>query len=158
MSAWRQPMVWLAIALPAASVVASVALLVIAGGDGFDRVADSVQRTALVLVFDLSADLRAHALGLQAIARMRDGAIEVRPVSGTFDATQSLTLVLHHPIDAARDRRFELAPVRGGWVAQGDVDAAHAWNATLSARDATWRMQGRWRAGDASTRLTTAIP
>ena len=65
--AWKEPMVWLVAAIPAASVVASVALLVSAarssGND--DAVADRVQRTAQIQVADLAPDhdhCRPHAI------------------------------------------------------------------------------------------------
>ena len=47
---WKEPMVWLVVAIPAASVLASVALLVTAArsSGNNDVVADPVRRTAQI--------------------------------------------------------------------------------------------------------------
>ena len=61
-SPWREPMVWMLVALPLGSVVASAWLIAAAlrsGGD--DAIADPVQGTAQIQVSDLDPDLRAAA-------------------------------------------------------------------------------------------------
>ncbi len=98
-AAWKEPMVWLVAAIPAASVLASVALLVAAarssGND--DAVADAVQRTAQVQVADLGPDLAARTAGLSATLRIDGDRIELTPASGAFPRDAALRLSLHHP-------------------------------------------------------------
>ena len=64
---FREPTVWLLVALPLASVVATIALFR-AGASGvpLDAAPDAVTRSAQVQQADLDADHRALALGLSA--------------------------------------------------------------------------------------------
>jgi len=158
-SAWREPMVWLIAAIPAAAVIASVALLVTAsrssGTD--DAVADQVRRTAQAQVADLGPDARAKQLHLSAVVRAGKGVIEVVPVDGSFDRNAPLTLALHHPARAELDRTLALAPVTTGWRAAANPDITHDWNVQLGPADGEWRLQGRWIAGQQATYLHPAL-
>ena len=126
--AWREPMVWLVFAIPAAAVIASIALLVTAsrstGTD--DAVADKVQRTAQVQVADLGPDAMARQLRLSAVVRFSDARgeklIEVLPVDGGFDRKATLSLALHHPSRAELDRTIALVPAKTGWRSEGELD------------------------------------
>jgi len=157
--AWREPMVWLVFAIPAASVVAAFALLAAAarspGTD--DAVADAVQRTAQVQVADLGPDANARALGLVAAVRVAGDTIEVLPVAGTFDRAAPLTLALHHPARADSDRKLVLAPTEAGWQATLKLDRAHDWNVQLTPADGHWRLQGRWEKARPATTLRPAL-
>ena len=100
--AWREPMVWLVVALPLVAVIAGFALLVIASRSGStDAVADRVQRTAQIQVADLGPDARARQLRLSAILRTDGDLVEVLPVSGDFPRDAPLRLALHHPARSA---------------------------------------------------------
>lgn len=146
-SPWRQPMVWLLIAIPLLAVVSTTGLIVVAGGPGAtDDIAEPVKRTAQVQVADLGADARAQRMGLSAIVRLAKGTLEVLPVTGAFDRRAALTLALRHPTLAAKDRVIVLAPSDTGWRADAAVDLGHDWNVQLAPRDARWRLQGRWPA------------
>ena len=86
-------MVWLVVALPLASVVAGIALLVIAARSGSnDAVADPVQRTAQIQVADLGSDALARQLRLTAILRTDANLVEVLPVTGEFQRDAPLRL------------------------------------------------------------------
>lgn len=158
-SAWREPMVWLVAAIPAAAVIATVVLLVTAsrstGTD--DAVADRVQRTAQVQVADLGPDARARQLRLSAIVRAGKGMVEVLPVDGAFDRNQVLALSLHHPADDDFDRSFRLAPSKTGWQAREAIDLSHDWNVHLGPADGSWRLYGRWSARQQATYLHPAL-
>jgi hypothetical protein len=158
-SAWREPMVWLVAAIPAAAVIATIALLVTASrsSGNNDAVADRVQRTAQVQVADLGPDARARQLHLSAIVRTGKGTIEVLPVDGNFDRAASLSLSLHHPSRADLDRVVRLTPTTTGWRASGAIDLGHDWNAQLGPGDGTWRLQGRWSAGQQAAYLHPAL-
>ncbi|GAB3096189.1 FixH family protein [Lysobacter terrae] len=158
-SAWREPLVWLVAAIPAAAVVATIALLVVASrsSGNNDVVADRVQRTAQVQVADVGADARARQLGLSAIVRTGKGAIEVLPVAGGFDRAAPLLLSLHHPARAQLDREVRLTPSKTGWRADADIDLSHDWNVQLGPSDGAWRLQGRWNAKQQATWLHPAL-
>lgn len=158
-SPWREPMVWLVAVIPASSIVAGIALLVIAScsSGNNDVVADPVRRTAQVQVADLGPDARAQQLKLSAIIRSGKGVIEVLPVDGTFDREAPLTLALHHPARAELDRSVSLAPTDTGWRIATKLDLTHDWNVQLGPADGRWRLQGRWPAGQQATYLRPAL-
>ena len=157
--AWREPMVWLVAALPAASVAAAITLLVLAerssGTD--DLVADPVQRTAQMQVVDLGPDAMAQKLNLRALVRSAPGVIDVVPLEGTFDRNAALTLALHHPTRADLDRTVSLAPTATGWQNDQPLDLSHDWNVQLGAPDGHWRLRGRWSAGQHTALLRPAL-
>jgi len=157
--AWREPMVWLVAAIPAAAVIATVALLVTASRSSGtnDAVADQVRRTAQVQVVDLGPDARARELKLSVIARTAKGVIEVLPVEGAFDRKAPLTLTLHHPARAELDRSLSLVPTDTGWRIQGELALGHDWNVQLAPADRHWRLQGRWPAGQQAAYLQPAL-
>jgi len=161
--AWREPMVWLVVAIPAAAIIAGVTLLVVAvRSGGADVVADPVQRTAQMQVADLGPDARAQELKLSAIVRTGavrggKGVLEVLPVDGAFDRKAPLTLALHHPSRAELDRTLSLVPTATGWRVEGQIDLGHDWNVQLRPADGTWRLQGRWPAGQQATYLRPAL-
>lgn len=157
-SAWREPMVWLVAALPIASVIAGVSLLVIAvRSGGADTVADPVQRTAQIQVSDLAPDERAQQLRLTAIVRVGTGLVEVLPVTGDFDHGAPLRIALHHPTLASADRELLLQPTELGWRGGIDLDTTHDWNLQVSAGDGRWRLRGRLPKGQLAAHLKPAV-
>lgn len=158
-SPWREPMVWLVAAFPAAAVVASIALLIAAtrSSGTNDLVADRVQRTAQMQVTDLTPDARARELHLAAVVRSDEGYLEALPADGEFDRSTVLTLSLHHPLRADQDRTLRLAPTPTGWRTEGNIDLAHDWNVQLGPADGSWRLQGRWVAQQHAAYLHPAL-
>jgi hypothetical protein len=158
-SAWREPMVWLLVAIPALAVLASVALLVAADrtSGNNDLVPDQVQRTGQAQVADLGPSERAQSLGLGAVVRVSAQGIDVLPTGGRFDRAQPLVLSLVHPLQAAKDRSFELKPSALGWHAEGEVDLDHDWNVRLQPKDGSWRIDGRWLRGQRAVFVHPAV-
>ena len=157
-SPWQEPMVWLIAALPLASVVAAVLLLIAAirsGGD--DAVADPVQRTAQIQVSDLGPDTLARQRQLSAVLRVDAGLVQVFPVSGDFDQGSALVLSLRHPARADADRLLQLEPIATGWQANLALDMGHDWKIQLAPIDGAWRIQGRLPKGQHATRLAPAL-
>ena len=159
--AHREPMVWLVFGLPAAVVVASIAMLVIGirqrdGGE----VSDRVQRTAQIQQTDLGADERAQALGLRMLLRERDGRIEALPVSGHFPRGQTLRLLAEHPTDRARDRTLMLAPQGAGWLSKDKFEDArvHDWKFSLAPGNDSWRLRARMPKAQRAVVLEPAVP
>ena len=155
---WREPMMWLVIALPLASVVAGVILLTLAFRDSSDSVGDVVQRTAQVQVSDLGPDARARDLRLSAIVRVdEEGYVEVLPVTGEFDRGQPLRIVLRHPARAAADVELRAAPSDNGWRAEADPGLGHDWKLELMPEGMRWRLQGRLPAGQRAAHVKPAL-
>ena len=156
--ALREPMVWLIVGLPAASVVAGIMLVITAvRSGGADTVIDDVQRTAQIQVTELGPDARARSMNLAAVLRLDAGTIEVLPVSGEFASNGALILTLSHPTDATQDRRLSLRPTSLGWRIAGDARADHDWIAQLAPVDRRWRVRGRLKAGQESAYLGPAL-
>ncbi len=157
--AWKEPMVWLVAAIPAASVVASVALLVAAArsSGNNDAVADRVQRTAQIQVSDLAPDLAARELDLAASLRVGDERIDVLPAHGAFPRDAPLQLALHHPTRAQDDLQLILQPSADGWSMAYALPQAHDWTLTLAPVDGRWRLQGRLPRDQRSAGLQPAL-
>ncbi len=156
--AWREPMVWLVVALPAAVIVAGISTLVIAvRAGGSDALPDAVRRTAQIQVADLNPDARAQALGLAVLLRVDGDALEVLPVSGAIDRAAPLRLRLLHPTAAVGDRDLTLAPSTRGWRAPHALDGSHDWRLELGSDDAQWRLVGRLSARQRAARLSSAL-
>src|SRR5690606_8047104 len=159
-SPWRQPVIWLMVALVTASVVGSVVMFRIAGGDGsVDSVADDVQRTAGAQTTDLGPDEVALERQLSAVVRidLERGVVQALPASGEFDRAVPLTLWMRHPVREARDLEFVLAPTELGWEATADVDAGHDWNLELASTNGEWRLLGRLPKDQQAARVAPAL-
>lgn len=158
-SPWRQPMVWLLVAIPLLAVVSTAGLIVVAGGPGAtDDIAEPVRRTAQVQVADLGPDAHARTLGLSALVRSDKGIVEVLPVAGDFDRHAPLTLALRHPTLAAKDLVLVLPPGDTGWRTRAPVDPGHDWNVQVSgANRGAWRLKGRWPAKQAAVYVAPSV-
>lgn len=156
--ALREPMVWLMIGLPAASVIAGIALVVTAvRSGGADTVHDEVRRTAQIQVAELGPDALAESMKLSAVLRLEAAAIDVLPVTGEFGRDRPLTLILSHPTDASQDRQLILRPSALGWRITGDLGTSHDWIAQLAPADGRWRVRGRLKAGQRAAHLGPAL-
>lgn len=156
---YREPMVWLMMALPAAAVVAGLSTLAIAvRSSGDDAVPESVRRTAQVQEADLAADRQAANRQLRAQLQVtRDtGAVQVS-ITGDAIADDRVELHFVHATDGARDAVAIL--VRSGTVWLGRVEAPldRPWALTLSASDGGWRLQGRLPSGQDRALLEPAL-
>jgi hypothetical protein len=154
---WRRnPVAWLMILIPTATVVAGFWTLWLAASEsGVDSNPDTVRRTAQIQVTSLEPDEAASRLGLSGRAWL-DGdtlLVSVQPASGTV-APQ---LQLVHPIENSLDRVLVLAPDPRGWRADGSLVGDQAWHLRLVAADGSWRLVGRYRPGDTEVRLEPAV-
>lgn len=157
-SPWREPMVWLVLLLPAAAVLASIALIVSAvRSGGNDAVADRVQRTGQIQTADLGADARAAQLRLGAVLQSEDGMLRVFAAGGDFARARPLRLTLLHPQQQAADRTLLMAPDKLGWHAEFALDGRHDWNLQLSDERNTWRLRGRLPRGQHAAHLGPSL-
>lgn len=157
--AWREPMVWLMVGLPLASVITGFMLLATAiRSGGADEVDDQVQHRAQAQVSELAPDEHAAALQLAVLLQVRPGRIDLLPVSGALPRRQPLTLSLRHPTDSSLDQVVVLLPTAQGWGAQVTLANGHDWLLRLAPADATWRLVGRLPLRSAAARLGPALP
>lgn len=160
-SPWREPIVWLMLALVGAVVIGSAIMLKVAADGGpMDVVPDKVERTGQIQHSDLGPDAAAAAAGLTAVVRIdrEHGFIEAFPATGNFDHAQRLRLSLHHPTRASADLVLELAPFDAGWRAPAKPALDHDWLLQLeSTAGPRWRLRGRMPRGDLAVHLQPAI-
>lgn len=156
-SPWRNPVLWLIVALPAVAVVAGVGMVVVASHDSDDAIADRVRRTAQVQVVDLGPDEQARQARLSAVLRVADGAVEALPVNGDFDRSTPLAVRLLHPADGTADVDLQLQPAGHGWRLEQAVDTSHDWNVQLAPVDGRWRLLGRLPRGQQAIVLQPAL-
>lgn len=158
-SPWREPMVWLLVALPLSAVVAAFALLVAAArsSGNNDPVADPVQQTGQIQVADLGPDALAQQRQLSAVFHVGPHGVEVIPVTGDFERHAGLRLSLRHPARADSDRELVLQPSANGWQAQATIDAGHDWIVRLSPADGSWRIEGRLPRQQRAVRLAPRL-
>jgi hypothetical protein len=137
-AAWREPMVWLLLAIPAGAVVAGIGTMRVAGG-GLDAAPDAVRRTAQAQVADLAPDARAAHLQLRATLRIADDG-HVSVALPAPSRPHEVTLRFVHPTRAALDRRWTRTGA-GEWIGpSATIDARGHW--ILEDVVAGWRLVG----------------
>lgn len=155
---WREPMVWLVLGIPLASIVAGVGLVVVAvRSGGSDAIGDEVKRVSQIQTTDLGPDHAARRLGLLAVIKVSDGMVEVLPASAGFDRAASLHATFEHPLHAAADLQLQLQPSELGWRAEQRIDGSHDWRVRLAPNDGSWRLLGRLPRQQQAARLAPAL-
>lgn len=150
------PVAWLVVIIPVATVVAGVWTLILAAGDSAtDAHPDRVRRMAQVQEASLDADETAAREGLAARVRIAPDHVLVSVTPG--GGTRAPVLMLRHPIESGLDRALALSPHPGGWRSQESLAAAHGWQLQLVAADGRWRLVGRYRPGDSDLVLRPAL-
>ena len=108
---WKEPMMWVVLGIPLASIVAGVGLVVVSVRSGSaDAVMDKVDRVSQIQTTDLGPDEAAAARKLSAIVQVRPDHVELTAVTGEFERETALVLVLTHPTEAAQDLRLPGSP------------------------------------------------
>jgi len=145
-STWREPMVWMLVGLPLASVVIGFALLFAAVHPGRED-QDTVTHTRRVGKMLVSAQSERPEGGMQAMAlvlRSRGDMIEALPTSGDFPRGGKLVLTLTSADSSGASRVYKLAPSELGWRGVGSLDGEHDWLVQLAPDNAGWLVHGRW--------------
>jgi uncharacterized protein len=156
--ALREPMVWLMIGLPAASVVAGLLLVATAvRSGGADEVTDEVKRTAQIQVSELGPDEQAQSMKLSAVLSIDQATAQVLPVNGEFVRNEALLLTLSHPTDSAQDIKLTLEPSELGWSSAAELESTHDWIAQLTPADGRWRLRGRIEIGQRAAHMGPAL-
>lgn len=155
--AWREPMVWLAGALPLAVVVAAVLTIAIAGDAPRDRGDARVRRIAQVQLADFAPDRAAARLHLHGTLEADAARGELR--LGIERPDDELVLALLHPVDEDADREVILRRRGNGFQgATTPWNAGQAWTLRLQPRDGRWRLGGRLAPHASRAALQPAVP
>ena len=150
-TAWREPMVWMLIGLPLASVFIGFALLFAAVRPGREDM-DTASHQAKVGKLLVSAQ-SAEAASLNLVLRSKGDMIEALPTDGEFPRGGKLTLTLTSADPSHEGRTYRLVPSELGWRGVGSLQAQHDWIVQLSPDDAAWHLRGRWATDSQSIRL-----
>ncbi len=144
---YRQPLVWLVIAIPASAIVMGVVMVVISFNSYDGMVVDDYDRRGLEFSRDLRLKSVAARRGLRAALTVDsgDGTISVALFAGAGDAGAlpgRVRLRLMHPTRDGLDRSLVLDGNQGG-VYRGSLAplAAGNWHARLETE--RWRLSGR---------------
>lgn len=146
---WREPMVWLIVALPLSAVVAGIATVVIAARSADTLVQGDYQKEGLALHQNTERDRLAAELGLSAsLSRSEDASLRLALAGRLHPLPPRLTMLLTHPTQAERDLDLVMAHQGGGlYLSDSAQDTAGVdWQVSVEPPDHSWRLAGRWPA------------
>jgi uncharacterized protein len=142
---YREPMVWLVIAIPALTVVGGLTTVVIAHYNSDTVVADEYRKEGLAIHRDPTRDRAAQRLGVHATVALATGALSVRLDPGTAPPPRQLVVLLSHATRAEHDRLVTLeAAVDGVYAAPLAPLAPGHWYLEVSPTDRAWRLTGEF--------------
>lgn len=146
-STWREPMVWMLVGLPLASVAIGFALL-FAAVDHAGPASDSPDRVTHIGHLPVSAQVALPAATSKAdaelILRHHDGVLEAVPTDPRIARGGDLTVVLTAQDGSAEVRTLRLRPSELGWRGKGDVGNGRGWRVVATSDRAPWRLSGQW--------------
>lgn len=156
---WREPVAWVAVGLPAASVAALAVTVALAVRDPVDSTANRTQRIAQIQLEDLAADREAARVGMHAKLHADAASGYVELVLAPADvASGTITLAMRHPSREDLDRSVALVHDGDRWRGQpGPWSRQQAWNLQLLPEPPAWRLSGRLDAGRADAELSPAV-
>ena len=140
--AWREPLVWLVVGIPAATVVAGAFTWWIAAQRADSNVADDYYKRGLAINRSLERESRARALGLRAeLTLAGENDLRLRLTGGAV-LPPAVTVLLTHPVRAEQDRKLTLErQADGGYRIVAPQVGAGSWDVSIEAQD--WRVAGR---------------
>jgi hypothetical protein len=140
--AWKEPLVWMVVGIPAATVVAGLTTWWIAAQRADSNVYEDWYKRGLTINRSLERESRAEALRMRAEISLADEHdLRVRLES---DATlpPTVTVVLTHPVRAELDRRLSLERQTDGvYRTVSPLAGAGRWGLAIEAED--WRIAAR---------------
>ncbi len=140
---YREPWVWLLVALPAVAVIGSMITIYLAVTTSDGLVVDDYYRQGKAINLDLARDRAAADYGVHASLVLDNTGpavqLELSPVHGAWPETVELALM--HPTRAGADQRVRLLHAGSGhYRAAISALADGHWYLQLSADD--WRLSG----------------
>ncbi|WP_445144633.1 FixH family protein [Dyella sp. Tek66A03] len=140
---WREPMIWMLVGLPLASVAIGFSLLFAAVHPGREdrEMADKQIQVGRMLVSARSA-VEVSTQGL--VLRTKGDMIEALPMDGNFPRGGKLTLTLTSPHAPGGNRSYQLVPSELGWRGLGSLEGSDDWAVQLTPDNAVWLLRGHW--------------
>lgn len=156
---WREPMVWLIIALPVTAVVASLITWWIAARGADPLVAEDYYKQGMAIQQILERESRAAALGLSAELQAQGGELRVH-LDGRLDTfPDTLRLTLVHPSRQEQDLTIDLsATALGEYRAALPPIPAGQRRLILESAGQDWRLAGRADVPLTAIRLSAFAP
>jgi hypothetical protein len=142
---YREPMVWLVIALPALAVVGAVVSVVTAFVTRDAVVADEYRKEGLAINRDPTRDLAARRLGVSVALAVDAGTLTVRLAPGSAPPPAQLVVIFSHATRAEQDRLVTLKAIADGVYAAPLAPLAPGhWYLEVSPADRAWRLTGEF--------------
>ena len=149
---YREPWVWLMIALPMSAVIGGMITIYLAVSTSDGLVVDDYYKRGKAINMDLARDEAAARYQLRATIDLdlRDNLMQLQLQSAADSLPKVLTFSVLHPTQPGRDQLIELRHAGDGMY-YGDIDeiARGHWYLQLAADD--WRLSGKMQiplAGD----------
>ena len=141
---YREPWVWLMIALPASAVIGGMITIYLAIVSSDGLVEDDYYKRGKTINQELARDQVAAHQELQAILGMNSqtGQVTVRLESRDHVRPQRVSLLLLHPTRAGKDQRIQLEP-DGKGVYIGTARPIESANGHGQLETDDWRLSGR---------------
>ena len=142
---YREPLLWLVIAIPALTVVAGLSTVYIAHRGADDPVADEIRKEGLAIHQDPTRDRAAAAAGVAATLVLGNGQVHVTVAPGRTTLPRSIVLLLSHATRAEHDQMLTLTATGDGQYA-GTLPslASGHWYLELTPTDRSWRLTGEF--------------
>ncbi len=142
---FREPLLWLVIAIPALTVVAGLSTVLIAYRGADAPVADEVRKEGLAIHQDPTRDRAARAAGVSATLALGDGQVHVTLASGHASLPNSLVVLLSHSTRAEQDQMVSLSSSGDGRYA-GSLPplASGHWFVEITPANRAWRLTGEF--------------
>lgn len=155
---YREPMLWLALGIPLATIIGGVETMRLAFlGDSDDVEPQPVTRTAQAQETDLGPDMVAARRKLRArLSHDRATQRVIIALPGVAASEGPLTLDLIHPIYAREDRRMVMVWSDGAWRASAAWPPGK-WKLTLVDQHVRWRLAGLVDATSRNDRFDTHL-
>lgn len=141
--AWREPLVWMVVGIPAATIVAGLFTWWIAAQRADSNVADDWYKRGMAINRSLERESKAQSLGLRAeLAMPAENDLRVVLTGPAAALPPTITVMLTHPVRAEQDRKLSLDRQADGTyrTVSPQVTAGH-WGLAIEARD--WRIAAR---------------
>jgi hypothetical protein len=141
--AWREPLVWMVVGIPAATIVAGLFTWWIAAQRADSNVAEDWYKRGLAINRSIERESKAQALGLRADLTMPAEHDLRLTLTGPASALPpTVTVTLTHPVRAEQDRKLTLDRQADGVyrTVSPQVAPGH-WGLAIEARD--WRIAAR---------------
>lgn len=143
---YKQFWPWFVIALPAASVIAGIATVIIASHEADSLVVDDYYKSGLAINQVIARDQQAEKLGLSAHIVFNRERQQVQLVLSSQQtvAYDTLTLQLLHPTKSNQDVSIALQQTQASTY-QGKTGelSSGSWHILLEPEDKDWRLTGR---------------